>query len=137
MKKMLISGVGIAVTLPVLARDVEIGSFDPSQLHISGSHCTFERKPRETVLASAWAGKFWMKVDGKMVELVSRKTDDEWERQLAKRRWYEALSGFGLTVELSLVELGRGEDSAAYKGYVELKRPGSSTRIPITGGCGA
>ena len=78
-----------------------------------------------------------MNVDGRMVELVSRKTDDELERQLAKKRWYETLSDFGLTVELSLVELGRGQDSATYKGYVEVKRRGSTMRIPITGGCGA
>lgn len=137
MKSICIFAAGIAFTLSALAKDVEIEHFDTAQLHVSGSYCEFERKPGETVLASDWAGKFWMKVDGKMIELVSHKTDDEGERQLVLKRWDETLSGAGLTVELSLTELGRGVDSAAYKGYLKLRRSGSSTRIPITGGCGA
>lgn len=137
MKEIWMFAVGVGVTLSALAKDVEISSFDPTQLHLSGSYCGFQRKPNETVLASDWAGKFWMKVDGKMIELVSHKTDDEGEWQLAGKRWDETLRGSGLTVGFSLMELGRGEDSAAYKGYLELKRRGSSTRIPITGGCGA
>jgi len=137
MKNMLICAVGIGFTLPALAQDVKIASFDPTQLHLSGSYCSFERKPREIVLVSDWAGKFWTKVDDKMIELVSHQSDDEGERQRAKQRWDETFSSAGLTVKLRLTELGRGEDSAAYKGYLELTRHGSSTRIPITGGCGA
>lgn len=137
MKDIWMFAVGVGVTPSSLAKDVEISSFDPTQLHLSGSYCEFQRKPNETVLASDWAGKFWMKIDGKMIELVSHQTDAEGERQLAGKRWEETLRGSGLTVGLGLMELGRGEDSATYKGYLELKRRGSSTRIPITGGCGA
>ncbi|MCE3603606.1 hypothetical protein LXA47_08300 [Massilia sp. P8910] len=136
MKKMWIFAVGIGFTLPALAQDVKIASFDPTHLHLSGSYCSFERKPREIVLASDWAGKFWMKVDGKMLELVSHQSDDLVGRQLAGKRWDVVLSSPGLTIELRLLELGRGEDSAAYKGYIELKQHGSRTRISITGGCG-
>jgi hypothetical protein len=137
MKNVWIFAAGLAFTLSAFARDVDIAGFDPAQLHLSGSYCTFERKPHDVVLASDWASKFWMKVDGKMIELVSHKTDDEAERQLASKRWHETLIGADLTVELSLAQIGHGEDSAAYKGYLEVRRRGPSTRIAVNGGCGA
>lgn len=128
---------GTAFTLCALAKDVQVGNFDPAQLHLIGSYCNFHSKARETVLASDWAGKFWMQIDGKMIELVSRRADREAAEQLADKRWYEVLTKADLIVELSLVETGRGEDSVAYKGYLDVKRPGSSTRIRVNGGCGA
>jgi hypothetical protein len=137
MKSAWILAAGLAFTLSAFAKEVEIASFDPARLHLSGSYCMFERKPHETVLASDWAGKYWMKVDGKMIELVSHKAGGEADRQLASKRWHEILSGADLKVELKLVELGRGEDSAAYTGYLNISRHGSSTRIPVNGGCGA
>ena len=137
MKSAWILAAGLAFTQSARAVDVEIIGFDPAQLHLVGSYCTFERKPHEIVLASDWAGKFWMKVDGKMIELVSRRTDVEAERQLASKRWHESLSGTDLKVELSLVELGRGDDTAAYKGYLDIRRGRVSTRLPVNGGCGA
>jgi hypothetical protein len=137
MKNVLVLAAGLVFTLSGFARDVAIAGFDPDQLHLIGSYCTFERKPHDVVLASDWVSKFWMKVDGRMIELVSHKTDDEAERQLASKRWHETLSSGDLTVELSLFQIGRGEDSAAYKGYLELRRRSSSIRIPVTGGCAA
>jgi len=128
---------GMVFALCAFAKDVQVANFDPAQLHLIGSSCTFDRKTRETVLASDWAGKFWMKVDGKIIELVSHTSDREAEQQLAGKRWHEVLTQDDLIVELSLVETGRGEDSVAYTGYLEVKRLGASTRIPITGGCGA
>jgi hypothetical protein len=83
MKSVWILAAGLAFTLSAFAKEVEIASFDPDRLHLSGSYCTFERKPNETVLASDWAGKYWMKVDGKMIELVSHKAGAEAGRQLA------------------------------------------------------
>jgi hypothetical protein len=128
---------GMAFTLCASAKDVQVAAFDPAQLHLIGSSCTFDRKARETVLASDWAGKFWMQIDGKMIELVSRRADREAAEQLADKRWHEVLTKADLIVELSLVETGRGEDSVAYKGSLEVKRRGSSTKIPVNGGCGA
>ena len=137
MKKAWAFALGIASTFCAFAKGVQVGDFNPAQLHLVGSSCTFDRKARETVLASDWAGKFWMKVDGKMIELASHRTDPQVEQQLADKRWQEILTKDDLIVELSLVETGQGEDSAAYTGYLEVKRLGSSARIPITGGCGA
>ena len=137
MKTVCILAAGLAVTLPAFAKEVEIASFNPAQLHLSGSYCTFERKPHETVLASDWVGKYWMKVDGKMIELVSDKAGDEADRQLATKRWHEALGGPDFKVELSFVETTRGEDSVTYKGYLDISRYGFRKRIPVNGGCGA
>lgn len=128
---------GLVFAQSAVATGIEISSFDPARLHLSGGYCTFERRPHEIVLASDWAGKFWINVDGKMTELLSRKTNAEAERELASKRWHESLNGSDLKVELSLVERARGDDTAAYKGYLEIWRHGLSTRIPIDGGCGA
>lgn len=137
MKGIWIFPVAIAFTLSGLAKGVQVSRFDPTQLHLSGSYCEFQSKPGEPVLWSDWRGKFWLKIDGKLIELVSHQTDDEGEQQRVRSRWDETLTVPGLTVELSLTELERGMDSAAYKGHLELKRRGSSKRIRITGGCGA
>jgi hypothetical protein len=137
MKSAWILAAGLAFTQSALAIGAEITGFDPARLHLVGSYCTFERKPQEVVLASDWAGKFWMKVDGEMLELVSHRTDVEAERQLASKRWHESLSEIDLKVELNLVELGRGEDTAAYKGYLDIRRGRFSTRFRVSGGCGA
>jgi len=137
MKKTWAFAWGMMSTLCAFAEDVQVANFDPAQLHLVGSSCAFDRKARDTVLASDWAGKFWMKVDGKMIELASHRTDRQMEQQLAGKRWHEVLTQDDLIVELNLVEAGRGEDSVAYKGYLEVKRLGSSARIPVTGGCGA
>lgn len=128
---------GMTFTSCAFAKNVQVGSFDPAQLHLIGSYCTFDRKARETVLASDWVGKFWMQIDGKMVELVSHGADREAAEQRADKRWHDVLTKDDLIVELSLVETGRGEDSVAYTGYLKVERLGSSTRIPINGGCGA
>jgi hypothetical protein len=53
---------GLAFMQSVFATDVKINGFDPARLHLSGSYCTFERRPHEIVLVSDWAGKFWMQV---------------------------------------------------------------------------
>lgn len=137
MKGMWIFPVAIAFTLSGLAKGVQVSRFDPTQLHLGGSYCEFQNKSGETVLWSDWRGKFWLKIDGNLIELVSHQTDDEGEQQRVRRRWNETLSVPGLAVELSLTELERGMDSAAYKGHLEFKRRGSSRRIRITGGCGA
>ena len=137
MKTAWVLAAGLTSAQSAFANGVEITGFDPARLHLSGSYCTFERSPHEIILASDWAGKFWMLVDGKMIELVSRRTDVEVERQLASKRWHELFSRTGLKVELILRELGRGGDTAAYKGYLDIRRQGSSTRIPVNGGCGA
>ena len=137
MKNALIFVTGLTLTLSASVNGAEIASFDPSLLHLNGSYCTFERKPHEIILAGDWAGKYWMKVDGKMIELVSHTADAEAERHLASKRWHETLRGADVEVELRLVELGRGEDSAAYKGYLTISRRGASTRMSVKGGCGA
>ena len=137
MKNKWVFTLGMAFSSCAFAKGVQVTHFDPAQLHLIGSSCTFDRKARETVLASDWAGKFWIKVDGKMIELASRSADREAEQQLAGKRWHEVLIKGHLIVELNLVETARGEDSAAYRGYLEVKRPGSSTRIPVNGGCSA
>jgi hypothetical protein len=137
MRRKWIFAIGMALVLPANAGDVEIAGFDAAQLHLSGSYCTFARKDHQIVLASDWIGKFWIKVDGKIMELASHRTDDEAERQLARRRWDETLSATDLTVKLNLAEVGRGDDTSAYKGYIDVKRRGSSTRISVVGGCGA
>lgn len=137
MKSPLVLTAQLVFASSAFAKEVEVVSFDPAVLQLSGSYCTFERKLHETVLASDWAGKYWMKVDGKMIELVSQKAGDDIDRQLASKHWHETLSRADLKVELNLVERGRGEDSAAYTGYIDISRYGSSTRIRVNGGCGA
>lgn len=127
----------LAFTVPAIADNIDVASFDPTPLYGVGSYCEFGRQADKTLLASDWVGKFWMKVDGKIVEFASHRTDEEAERQLANKRWHEVLRAGDLTLEINFSNIGIGEDTAAYKGVIELKRRGARSRIPVTGGCAA
>jgi len=127
----------LAFALPASAGNIEVASFDAAPLYGVGSNCEFGRQADKTLLASDWVDKFWMKVDGKIIQFTSHRTDADIERQLAAKRWHETLKAGDLTLDIKLSETGRGEDTVGYKGMIELKRAGTSTRIPVTGGCAA
>ena len=128
---------GIAVPLLAAAAGPQLDSFDPDQLHLVGSQCAFENKAGQTMLASDWIGKFWVKVDGKMVEFVTRQPDDEMQRQSEQKRWHDVLQAGELTLTLDLRKTGAHDDTATYKGRIELKQRGGVERIPVVGGCSA
>jgi len=127
------------LAFPVLAAAAgpQLDSFDPDQLHLDGSQCAFTNQARQTVLASDWVRTFWIKVDGKMIELASRQSDEEMQRQSAQKRWRDTLQAPGLTLELDLKKTGAGDDTAAYTGRIALKRGDAVTRIAVSGGCAA
>ena len=137
MKGRLIIAMLLSLSLSAAAAEIKVASIDPAQVRPSGSHCTFDRKSRETVLVSDWAGKFWMMVDGRIIELTSQNRVADIERQLLRKRWRETLRAADLSIELDFLETGRGYDTVAFKGEIKLKRRGSTTRIPVSGGCSA
>jgi hypothetical protein len=70
--------------------------------------CSQLNVKQETVLVSDWDRKFWMKIDGKMVEFLSEKSGAEVETQLKEKRWLETLKTEDITVQLDVAETGRG-----------------------------
>jgi hypothetical protein len=136
MTRTLVFAAALLCALPVAAKPLQIDSVDLPSLHLEGSQCDFARQ-NSTVLASDWVDKLWMKIDGKMVEFTSTQTDTEIEQRLASKRWRETLKANGITVMLNLTETGRGDDSAAYRGCIEVERNGVTKRLPVTGGCAA
>jgi hypothetical protein len=78
-----------------------------------------------------------MKIDGKMVAFQGKKSDAELEKQLKNKRWRETFKAAGVTVQLDLVETARGDDSAAFRGYIDVQRGGVKKHFLVAGGCGA
>ena len=72
----------------VSAQALTVDVFSLDSLHLNGSNCHFGAQ-RATLIASDWDKIFWMKIDGKMVEFQSKKTDAEIEKQMKTRRWHE------------------------------------------------
>lgn len=128
---------GIAFPLIAAGAGPQLSSFDPDQLHLDGGQCAFGSKPGQTVLAGDWAGKFWIKVDGRIVEFVTRQSDEEMHRQSDRKRWHDTLRAQGLTLTLDLKGTSVHNDTVAYKGRIEVKRGDAVTRIPVRGGCAA
>jgi len=89
------------------------------------------------LLASDWSKKYWIKIDGKMVEFESEQTDSDIEQMLESKRWRVSLKKDGISVLINLVEVERGDDTAAFRGYLEVSRNGARKRILVAGGCGA
>lgn len=119
------------------AEELRINRFDMNSLHLDGSQCDFTEKGNGTVLASDWLTKFWMKVDGKMVQFTGTGSNADFERQLKTKRWKETFQAGGITVALDLTETGRGDDAAEFRGFVDVKRGSLVKRIKVTVDCGA
>ena len=127
------------MTFPLLAAAAgpQVNRLDTVQLHLDGGQCAFENQTRQTVLASDWAGKFWIQVDGRIVEFVTHRSDEEMQRQSDHKRWRDTLQARGLTVTLDLKGSGVRNDTAAYQGRIEVRRGDAVTRIAVSGGCSA
>jgi elongation factor P hydroxylase len=136
MKRMVIFIATAGFALSTSAQALKVDSFALGGLHLVGRYCQFGAQ-HNTLLASDWSGKFWMKIDGKMVEFQSQRNDVEMENQLKNRRWLETLKADGVSIHLDLVETGRGDDSAAFRGHVDVQRSSARKRLLVTGGCGA
>lgn len=78
-----------------------------------------------------------MKINGKVLSFQSEKSDAEVEKQLKNKRWRETLKADGITLQLALVETARGDDSAAFRGFIDVQQGGVKIHILIAGGCGA
>jgi len=126
----------VCFALSASAQTLRVDSFALDSLHLVGSYCEFSAQ-RDTLLASDWIKTFWMKIDGKMVEFQSGKSDAEVEKQLKNKRWRETLKTDDITLLLNLVETGRGDDSVAFRGYIDVQRGGIKKHLLVVGGCGA
>ena len=115
---------------------LKVDSFALESLHVEGSYCQFNSE-HNTFLASDWDRKFWMKIDGEMVEFQSRRSDPEVEAQVKSKHWRETLMAGGVTVSLDLTETGRGDDTAAFRGHIDVLRGTTRVRLWVAGGCGA
>ncbi|MQA40360.1 hypothetical protein [Rugamonas aquatica] len=122
--------------LPTSAQTLSIDSIAMDSLHVAGRYCKFGAQ-RDTVLISDWNKKFWMRIDGKTVEFEGQKKDVEVESQLKNKRWHEVLKADEVTVYIDLVETGRGDDSASFRGTVDVQRGSVRKHFLVAGGCGA
>lgn len=136
MKKAIIFSTALWSAIPAQAQTLKVDNFDLDSLPLAGAYCKFGEK-NLTLLASDWSKKFWMKIDGKMVEFKSEQVYAEIARRQESKRWRETLTADGVTVIFDLVETGRGNDSAAFRGYIEVARNREHKHILVAGGCGA
>lgn len=136
MRKTVFLVAAVCSGLSASAQALEVGSIDPQSLGLIGSNCQFGVQ-RDTLLVSDWDRKFWMKINGKVHAFQSEKTDAEVEKQLQNKRWREVLKADGVTLQLDLVETVRGDDSAAFRGFIDVQQGGVKKHILIAGGCGA
>lgn len=127
----------MAFPLLAAAAGPQVNRLDTGPLHLNGGQCTFENQTRQTVMASDWAGKFWIKVDGRIVEFVTHQSDEDMQRQSDQKRWRDTLQAQGLTLSLDLKGTGVHNDTATYRGRLEVKRGNAVTRIAVSGGCSA
>ena len=135
--KRTISFIAVAgFALPTLAQTLSVDSIAIDSLHLAGSYCRFGAQ-RDTVLVSDWNRKFWMRIDGKTVEFEGQKEDAETESQLKNKRWREVLKADEVTVYIDLAETGRGDDSASFRGTVDVQRGSMRKHFLVVGGCGA
>lgn len=137
MRKITIFTIAMLCAALASAQEPRISRFDVDSLHLEGAYCGFDQKGGGTVLASDWGKKFWMKIDGKMVEFAGTRSNSDIATQLAGKHWQETLTAKGITVILDLAETGRASDTAAFQGYIDVKRNMSVKRIAVDGGCGA
>jgi hypothetical protein len=136
MRKKVFFVLAVCSAFSVSARPLRVDSFESEKLHLIGSYCQFGGQ-RDTRLVSDWDKKFWMKIDGRMVVFESDKSDAESEKQLRNKRWQEALKADDIIMQIDLVEIARGDDSAAYRGHIDVQRGATKKRLLIAGGCGA
>ena len=122
--------------LSASAQGLSVDRFAPETLGLVGSNCQFGSQ-RETILVSDWDKKFWMKIDGEVLLFQSEKNDVEIEKQLKNKLWRETLKTDNITLRLNLVETARGDDSAAFRGFIDVQRGSMKKHISIAGGCGA
>lgn len=136
MKRILFFIAAVCSALSASAQTLKVDTFALDSLHLAGGHCQFGAR-HDTLLASDWDKKFWMKIDGKMIEFQSQKKDAEVESQLKSKRWRETLKADGVSIDLDLVETGRGDDSAAFRCHIDVTRGEVRKHILVVGGCGA
>jgi hypothetical protein len=72
-----------------------------------------------------------------MVVFQSEENNVELEKQLKNMHWRETLKAGDITVQLDLVETARGDDSAAFRGRVDVLRGNKKKHLLIAGGCTA
>jgi hypothetical protein len=136
MRKTILLVAALCSELPASAQGLSVDSFAPETLGLVDSNCQFGSQ-RDTILVSDWDKKFWMKINGKMLSFQSEKNGTEVEAQLKNKRWRETLKADSITLRLDLVETARGDDSAAFQGFVDVQRGSMKKHILIAGGCGA
>lgn len=136
MRKTILLVAALCSALSASAQGLTVDSFAPEILGLVGSNCKFGAQ-RDAILISDWDKKFWMKINGKMLLFQSEKDDAEIDKRLENKRWRETLKAGGITLQLDLVETARGDDSAAFRGFVDVQRGNMKKHILIAGGCGA
>jgi hypothetical protein len=136
MKRTILFIAAVFSALSASAKALKVDGFKLDNLHLVGAYCKFDAG-HDTLLASDWDTKFWMKIDGRIIEFQSLKTDGVVESQLKSKRWREALNAEGIKISLDLVETGRGDDTAAFRGSIDVLRDGYRKQFLVSGGCGA
>ena len=137
MRKLVCLAVAALWVSSAAAQELRINRFDMDSLHLEGAQCDFTEKGNGTVLASDWVTKFWMNVDGKLIQFTGTKSNADSERQLKTKRWKETFQAGGITVMLDLKESGRGEDMKEFQGYMDVRRGAAVKRIKVTADCSA
>jgi hypothetical protein len=135
---------GCTVLLPLLyvalvtasAQEVLVEHIEVDRPAIDGSQCEFSDNTG-VILKSDWAKKFWMKIDGTLIELDGTRTDAETASDVDSKRWHETFHGDGVTGVLDLRQTNAGEDTSTYTGSLLVMSGEVHRRFVITGGCNA
>ncbi len=113
-----------------------VGHIERGKPEIEGSQCDFS-DAGGIVLRSDWVSRFWMNIDGSLVEFRGTRTDEAKEADVVGRRWRESFRVQGISVLLNLKQTATGDDGAAFEGSIVVKRGGFATHLKVAGGCGA
>lgn len=136
MKRTILFIAAFFFALSASAQALKVEGFKLDNLHLTGAYCKFDAG-HDTLLTSDWDKKFWMKINGRMIEFQSLKADGVVEGKLKSERWRETLNAEGITISLDLVETRRGDDTAAFRGNIDVMRGGYRKQFLVSGGCGA
>lgn len=111
---------------------IVVGHIENEKPEIEGSQCDFS-DAGGIVLRSDWVSRFWMNINGSLVEFHGTRTDEAKQADIVGRRWRESFRAKGIYVLLNLKQTATGDDGAAFEGSIIVKRDGIEMHLKVAG----
>ncbi len=127
------------LALPYVAASAQgftVGYIEAGKPPIEGGQCEFSDRSG-VILKGDWVSKFWMNIDGTLIEFQGSRTDAAMVFDFEHKRWHETFGSLGISATLDLRQTATGEDTATYEGTLLMKRGRVRKRLVLSGGCGA